>query len=303
MKLVFLGTGCSNPTKDRNLSAVALRFEGEWMLFDCAEGTQRQMVKSSVSYIKLKYIFLTHFHADHILGLPGLIATMALHERSEDLHVFGPKGVSQIVNVLLKFVGENIPFKILCHEIKPQGGTILKEENFSVTATSLAHNCKCFGFVFKEKDKEGKFMRKKAESLGIPVGPLYSKLVAGKSVKVEGKVFKPKDVMDYSKGRKGKKISYILDTMPNEKYFKAIEDSDILIHEASFSEDEKERAKEIAHSTASQAAEVAKKTNAKKLILTHISPRYKEDKKILADAKRIFRNSYIANDFLELELK
>ena len=302
MKLVFLGTGCSNPTKKRNLSSVALRSNGEWMLFDCAEGTQRQMLHTGVSYMKIKHIFITHFHADHILGLPGLVATMAIHERSDELNIYGPERVAKVISALLKFAGEKPGFKIKFHEIK-KSGEILNGKNFSVRTVPLKHNTRCFGYIFKEKDKEGKFMRKKAEKLGIPVGPLYSKLASGKSVKVKGKTFKPEDVMDFSKGRKGKKISYILDTMPSDKYFKEIAGSDILIHEGSFAEDLKERARESAHSTAKEAANVAKKTNAKKLIITHVSPRYKDNKKILEEAKEIFGNTVVANDFLEIEIK
>lgn len=303
MKLVFLGTGASNPTKRRNLSSVALKFHGEWLLFDCAEGTQRQMLYTNVSYMKLNHIFITHFHADHILGLPGLIATMAIHERENDLHIYGPKGVKKIVSSLVKVAGEKMTFNIKYHEVPAHGGEILKEENFTVRSVPLKHNTKCFGYVFMENNKEGKFMRKKAEELGIPVGPLYSKLANGKTVKVKGKTFKPEDVMDYSKGRKGRKISYIVDTMPDSKYFKAIENSDLLIHDSSFADNLKERARETLHSTSKQAAEVAKKTNAKKLILTHVSPRYKNDKELLADAKKVFKNTEIAGDFLIIEVK
>ena len=303
IKIVFLGTGASNPTKKRNLSSVALKFHGEWLLFDCAEGTQRQMLHTNVSYMKINHIFITHFHGDHILGLSGLIATMAIHERENDLHIYGPKGISKVVGSLVKVAGEQMTFKIKYHEVPVRGGEILKDENYTVRSVPLKHNTNCFGYVFKEKDKEGKFMRKKAESLGIPVGPLYSQLANGKSVKVKGKTFKPEDVMDYSKAKKGRKISYIVDTMPNSKYFKAIEDSDLLIHESSFADTLKQRAKETAHSTSKQAAEVAKKCKVKKLILTHISPRYKNDKDILADAKKVFKNVKVADDFLVIELK
>ncbi|MFH1240328.1 MAG: ribonuclease Z [Candidatus Diapherotrites archaeon] len=303
MKLVFLGTGASNPTKKRNLSSVALKFNGEWLLFDCAEGTQRQMLHTNVSYMKVNHIFITHFHGDHILGLPGLVATMAIHEREEDLHIYGPKGVRKLIGSLMKVAGDQMTFKIKYHEVPLNGGEILKDENFSVRSVPLKHNTKCFGYVFKEKDKEGKFMRNKAEELGIPVGPLYSKLATGENVTVNGQIFRPEDVMDYSKGKKGRKISYIVDTMPNEKYFKAIEDSDLLIHESSFADELEKRAKETSHSTSKQAAEVAKKCNVKRLILTHVSPRYKNDKDILADAKKVFKNTKVAEDFLIIEIK
>jgi len=301
MKIVFLGTSCSNPTKDRNLSAVAVQFEGQHLLFDCPEGTQRQMMKAGFSYMKTKHVFLSHFHADHILGLPGLVATMSMHERKEPLFVYGPKGIEEQVKKVLNLALMRKSFPIVAKELKK--GKVLEEEKFFVEAFPLKHEVPCYGFVLKEKDKEGTFQRAKALKLGIPEGPLWSRLQKGEKVKVKGKIFRPEQVMDYSKGRKGKKLAIVMDTLPNKSYFKAIEGADLLVHESAFLEDLKDRALDTAHSTAKEAAEVAKKVKAKKLVLTHISPRYKSGKEIEKEAKSVFSASVVAEDLMEINLK
>lgn len=300
IQLNFLGTSASNPTKDRNLSAMALSFDGKILLFDCPEGTQRQLMKSKVSYMQINYILISHFHADHILGLPGLIATMSMHGRTEPLHVFGPKGIQEQIDKVLNLAFMKKSFEIVCRELR--SGKIFDEKNFSIFATALKHEIPCYGFVFKEKDKSGEFQRKKALEFGIPEGPLWRKLQEGESIKFLEKTFKPEQVMDYSKGRIGRKISYVVDTMPDEKYFDEIMDSDILIHEATFMEEHLQRARETKHSTAKQAAIVAQKTNAKLLILTHFSPRHKDAEKIENEARMEFAKVKTAYDLMEEKL-
>lgn len=300
MKLTFLGTGGSTPTKDRGLTSVALSFEGKIILFDCPEGTQRQMMKSGISFMKVSHIFLSHFHADHFLGIPGLLATMAIHGRSDPLIIFGPKGVKEKINQLIKLSNFILTFEVKTVELRK--GIALKEEKFNVSAFKLKHELNAFGFVFKEKDKKGEFNRKKAEALGIPVGPLYSKLAEGKKIKVEGKEFKPEMVMDYSKGRKGRKISVVFDTLAMNSIAKIVSESDVLIHEATFLDEQAERAKETLHSTALQAARIASKAKVKKLYLIHFSPRIKEIKEIEIEAKKEFPNAKAAQDFEELDL-
>ncbi|MFH1588399.1 MAG: ribonuclease Z [Candidatus Diapherotrites archaeon] len=301
MKLTFLGTSGSTPTKDRGLTSVALSFDGKVFLFDCPEGTQRQMMKAKVSYMKIKYVFISHFHADHFLGLPGLIATMAIHGRTEDLIVFGPEGIEKKIRDLIKVSGFALTFEVKGKELRQ--GIILKEEKFSVTSFRLKHEISSFGFAFKEKDKEGEFVRKKAEELGIPVGPLYSKLAEGKKIKLQGKTFSPEMVMDYSKAKKGRKISVVFDTSPLNSILKFVSDSDILIHESAFLEEHKERAKETFHSTAKEVGKLALKAKAKGLYLIHFSPRVKEVKKFENEACMEFPNAKIAIDLDELEVK
>ena len=300
IKLVVLGTSASNPTVERNLSATALQFEGKWLLFDCPEGTQRQMMSAGVSYMKVQYLFISHFHADHFLGLPGLIATMSMHGRDYPLYVFGPEGIREQIKKVLSLALFRQGFEIEAKEIRR--GKILEEEKFLVEAVPLKHEVKCFGFVFKEKDKEGEFQRKKAEQLGIPEGHLWSRLQKGQAIKFEGKTFIAEQVMDYSKGKKGKKISVISDTLPFDGYVDAIRESDVLVHEATFLEKMKARARETKHSTAKQAGAIAEKARVKKLVLTHISPRHKDAKEVENEARQEFANVVVAEDFMEMEV-
>ena len=299
-KITVLGTSCSNPTKERNLSGVCLEFAGKTLLFDCPEGTQRQMMLAGASYMSVDYVFISHFHADHVLGLPGMLATMSMQGRDWPLHVFGPRGIERQMEKVLSLGLLRQGFEIICHEAR--NGEILAEKDFSIEAVELRHEVQCFGFVFREKNKSGEFQRQWAERLGIPEGPMWSKLQKGESIEANGKTFRPEDVMDYSKGRKGRKISVIMDTLPDEKYFHAIMDSDILIHESSFLQKHAERAKETKHSTAKQAAETAKKTNAKKLLLLHISPRYRGEKEMEEEAKKVFPHAIVAKDLMQMEI-
>ncbi len=300
LKIVFLGTSASTPTKNRNLSSVALRFMGQWLLFDCPEGTQRQMMKSGVSYLKIDNIFISHLHADHILGLGGLFATMNIHGRDWPLTVYGPKGIEQVVEMSLKLAMLSPGFEVKCAHTKK--GTILENENFTVEAVALKHEVECYGYVFKETDKAGEFNRAKAIELGIPVGPLFSELQKGQKIKLDGKTIRPEDVMDKSKARLGRKISIVFDTAPVKSYHKAIENSDILIHESSFLEELKARAHETMHSTARDAALAAKETGCKKLILFHLSARHKDDEKFENEARAEFHNVVVAEDLMEIEL-
>jgi len=300
IRLVVLGTSCSNPTVERNLTAMALQFEGNWFLFDCPEGTQRQMMKAGVSYMRVHSIFISHFHADHVLGIPGLMATMAMHERDTPLNIFGPRGIKREIEKVMDLALMKRNFEIRVKEVSY--GKALEGEKYSVEAFPLKHGVSCLGFSFKEKDKEGTFQREKALKLGIPEGPLWSQLQKGEKVKVKGKTFRPEQVMDYDKGRKGKKVSIVMDTLPSDSYFDAIKDSDVLVHEAAFLEKHITRAKETKHSTAKQAAWVAAQTNAKKLVAVHISPRYKKNSDVENEARQEFGNVVVPKDLEEIEV-
>lgn len=300
LRLVVLGTSCSNPTVERNLTAIGLRFEGKWLLFDCPEGTQRQMMKAGVSYMRIDSIFLSHFHADHVLGLPGLIATMAMHGRDFPLNVFGPRGTKKEIEKVMGLALMKRNFEIRVKEVSK--GPVAQEAKYSVEAVPLKHTAKCLGYVFREKDKEGTFQREKALKLGIPEGPLWSRLQKGEKVRVGKKEFRPEQVMDYGRGRKGKKISIVMDTLPSDSYFEAIRESDVLVHEAAFLDKHVSRAKETRHSTAKQAAWVASQTNAKKLVLVHISPRYKKNSLVENEARQEFGNVVVPRDLEEIEV-
>lgn len=301
LDIIFLGTAASVPTKERNLSSIVLRYAGDWLLFDAPEGTQRQMMASGVSYMKIKYIFISHFHGDHVLGFPGLLATMSMHGREEPLTIFGPRGIEDFVRKSIELSFLKVNFEIRC--VTARTGLLVKEDEYTISAVKLNHDITCFGYIFMEKDKEGEFSREKALCLKIPEGPLWGKLQKGEAIDFNGKKILQKDVMDYSKAEKGKKVSIIFDTSPSDCYAEAIRDSDILIHEASFTDDFRERAVETRHSTATQAAETAKRNNCKKLILFHISSRHKSALEIENEAKKTFANTIAAEDLARIEMK
>ncbi|MDO8647539.1 MAG: ribonuclease Z [Candidatus Diapherotrites archaeon] len=299
IKIVFLGTSGATPSKERNLSSTCINFNGQNFLFDCAEGTQRQIMQSGLSFMKVDFIFISHLHGDHILGIPGLLATMTMQERQKELLIAGPRGIAAKVKSAIWLSGFCPTFPLKVVEISGKK-VLLKESKFKITAFPLRHDAPCFGFVFEELKPEGKFLREKAVKLGIPEGPLWRDLQLGKSVKFEKKTFKPAQVLDYAKGKKGKKIAVIMDTLP--KYSLAeINECDLIVHEACFSSKFEDRAKQTRHSTAAQAAGIAKKTKSKRLVITHISTRHQKDiEELEKEAKEIFPNSEVAKDLEEI---
>lgn len=299
IEIVFLGTAASAPTQDRNLSALAIRTEGEWLLFDCPEGCQQQMLRSGVSYMKISHIFLTHLHLDHVLGLPGLMATMQMHARIHPMTVYCPEGWKPKLQKILSLAPKT-DFEITIKEINR--GVVHKTNEYTITAIPLKHEIACVGYVFEQTGKKGEFQRKKAIELKIPEGPLWSKLANGEKIKTGTKTISPDQVMDYSKAKTGNKIAYIVDTYPAKSYFPAIRDATILIHEATFLEKDSERAKQTLHSTARQAGQIAAETNAKELILTHFSSRHKEIGQLENECRMEFGNVRLAKDLDEIKL-
>jgi ribonuclease Z len=299
MKVVFLGTGGSWPTKYRNVLSIGMHFGSEVILFDCGEGTQRQMMRSTLSFMKIKRIFITHFHADHFLGLPGMFQTMNLNDRTEDLHIYGPKGISVLVNELTHLGYFKPRYRIIAHDLEP--GDTVEGEGYTVKAVEVCHNVPAYGYVFQENDRPGKFNKPKALELGIPEGPLFRRLQQGQSVDVNGKTFTPDMVM--GPPRKGIKISYSGDTAPCASFEEASRNADLMIHEATGDYSLKEKTDEYGHSTAKEAAELAKRANVRMLALVHTSPRYEEPDIILKEAKEVFPETIVPWDLEEIELK
>lgn len=297
--IYFLGTGGSWPTVQRNVSAVAIKRGGEIILFDCGEGTQRQLQKSKISYMQIKKIFITHYHGDHFLGLPGLIQTFQLNDREEPLHVYGPKGIGKIVSDVIHLGYFKPSYDIFAYEMKP--GDEIKFEGYKIKCIDVCHNVPTLAYCLEEDIRPGRFNKKKALELGIPEGPLFRKLQNGESVNMNGKIVTPEMVL--GPPRPGRKITISGDTMPCEKLVKFAKGSDVLIHDATFDSSLEERAIEYGHSTARQAAEIAKRAEVEKLILTHISPRYKDAKLLEEEAREIFPNTWVAHDFMELEVR
>lgn len=298
--MIFLGTGGSWPTVKRNVSAIAVKRGGEILLFDCGEGTQRQIQRSGLSYMQIKSIFISHFHGDHFLGLPGLIQTMQLNDRKEPLTIYGPKGISRIVEIVKNLGYFRPSYEIVGKDVDE--GDEIRFDGYSVRPFRVEHNVPALGYVLEEDMRPGKFNKKKALELGIPEGPLFGRLQRGESIKLkDGRVITPDMVL--GPPRPGRKVVYTGDTKPCNKVVEFARNADLLIHDATFLSDLEDVAIEYGHSTARQAAEIAKEANVDRLVLTHISPRYFDDRAIEEEAKNIFENSIVARDFLKLEVK
>lgn len=303
LKVVFLGTAGSLPTIIRNPSAFLINYDGELLLFDCGEGTQKQMMKAKTGMQKLTSIFISHLHADHILGLPGLLQTMAFQGRTKPIMIYGPKGILDFIKNIEKLFTTKLKFKIITKQLI--NNETVKKNNYCIKAILMNHGIETFGYIFQENEKPGKFNKEKAESLGIEKGPLYSKLHHGEKIKLnDGRVIDPYKDGIVGKPRKGIKISYSGDTRENEYFMEKAKNSNLLIHEATFSKNEKDLAYEWGHSTASGVAILAKKYNIKILALVHISQRFTDKIDIIMnEAKKEFDHTIIPNDLEYLEIK
>ncbi|TYB31004.1 MAG: ribonuclease Z [Candidatus Mcinerneyibacterium aminivorans] len=285
IEIFTLGTGSAVPSLIRNHSSTAIRKEGDIYLFDCGEATQHQIQKVKLKHSKFKAVLISHLHGDHIFGLMGFLSTLSLNGRQKKLKIYGPEGIKKYIKFNLKFIQGNIIFPLEIIEVE-----CMKEyqidENVYVKPFKLDHTIKTFGYLWWEKDKPGKFNLKKAEKLDIPPGPLYSKLQRGKTITVNGKTIKPDDVL--GKPRKGKKIGYVLDTQPCESAEDIAAESDVLIFDATYKEEDKKYARRGKHTTQQEAINIAKQNEVEKLILTHFSQRYMEK----------FKNYF--DDYLEI---
>jgi len=300
LQVIFLGTAASIPTPNRGLPAIAVKREGELFLFDCGEGTQRQMIQAKIGFNRKTKILTTHMHGDHVLGLPGILQTMSLLGRDKPLEVFGPPGIKVFAEAVIRTVRFALTFQVEVYEIQAEG-LVREEEDYRIHAVTADHSIPALAYALIEKPRPGKFHPERAISLGVPKGPLWSRVQHGQQVELpNGRIVKPEDVTDPP--RAGRKIVYTGDTSPSEKIVKLAEDADLLIHEATFADDLIERAIEDKHSTVSQAAEVAKEAGARLLVLTHVSSRYDDLKILLEQAKKIFPNTCVAEDFMKVEI-
>ncbi len=295
IKVTFLGTSGSAPTIERNLPSVALEYNGDVFLFDCGEGTQRQVLKYSVNLSKTKAIFLSHMHGDHSIGVAGVVRTLALNRRSAPLQIFVPKGEEKAIKPLLEFDKAVMSYDIL---IKPiTAGTIYDGHGFKITAFKLSHSVRAYGFVFKEDDKLH-FIKDKAKEAGLK-GPMFSKLVKSGRITIDGKKIRLKDM---TTKEPGKTVVYSTDTRPSKEIITASKGADLLIYESTYANSEGKLAIERKHSTAEEGAELAKKAKVKKLVLTHISTRYKNASILLNEARKKFTNVELAKDGLALTI-
>lgn len=300
IRVTFLGTAGSIPTNTRNLPSVLIQRQDEHIMFDCGEGTQRQMIKAKISFHKKMKIFITHMHGDHILGLPGLLQTMALMDRQRLLEIYGPIGIGQFLEAMKESMQFALTFEIDVKEILKEG-TIAEEDEYRIDAKASNHVLPSFAYCLLEKPRPGKFYPEKAKALGIPEGELWSKLQHGTDVILaDARTIHPSEVTGLP--REGRRIVYTGDTRPIADFQAFARNTDLLIHESTFDDALAEKASEDGHSTPSQAAQAAFDAKAKTLILTHISARYSDPTLLLEQALKIFKNTQIAEDLLELEL-
>lgn len=297
-KIVFLGTSAAVPTVERNLPAIAIIWKGEIILFDAGEGVQRQMMKAGLSILKVRKIFITHAHGDHVLGLPGLLHTMAMYNRRESLTIYSPKNVWNLISSTIKYTGHDPLFKVVYGGVGE--GIIYENNEYLVRAFRVDHGeIEAYGYVFEEKKPLGKFDVEKALKLGIPKGPLWKLLQEGKNIVLDdGRIICWKEVVKPPKYRT--KIVYTGDTRPIEKTIEISKNATILIHDSTFDSAMASEAHDQGHSTAYDAALIAKKAEVKLLILTHISARYKNVKPLIKDSVKVFDKSMVAKDFLSL---
>ena len=299
MQIVFLGTGGSWPSKDRNVSAVAVRIGRDVLLFDCGEGTQRQLMSSNVSFMKINRILISHFHGDHFLGLPGLIQSMSFNNRKNPLEIYGPHGTVKLVNIIINLGYFTPTFDFVVKDL--EDNDTVKCDGYIIKAKMAEHNVPTLAYAVEENTRQGRFNVKKAKKLGIPEGPLFRKLQKGENIMVNGEKVTPDMVL--GKSRKGKKIVYIPDTKPSKAIADFAKGSNVLIHDATADSSLEKKANKYGHSSARQAAVIAKKAGVKLLFLTHISPRYEDAGILEKDAKKVFSNSVVAEDFLVYDVK
>jgi len=299
LTVTFLGTGAAIPSLDRNVASLALAREGETLLFDCGEGTQRQMMRYGVSF-SMRDIFFTHFHADHLLGLTGLVRTLGLQDRTDPLRLYGPRGARRVLEHALAVGIERNKFPVQVEELAP--GDVLRRPEYDLVAVEADHRAPSLAYVLVEHTRLGRFQPERVRELGVPEGPLWGRLHRGETIQLpDGRSVGPRDLV--GPPRPGRKVAISGDTRPSGAIAEAARGADLLVHEATFSEEEAEKAEQTGHSTAAAAATLARNAGVRRLVLTHISARYtREAPELVAEAQAIFPESVVARDGLMIDV-
>jgi ribonuclease Z len=292
LDLVFLGTSASAPTAARGTAATLIRRGGDRLLVDCGEGTQRQLLRSDVGLVDLEHVFLTHLHADHVLGLPGMLKTFGLRGRDVPITVYGPRGTRALLGALGVVVGR-VAYPLQVVELGP--GESVGLEDYRIETFAVAHGTTAVGYALREDERPGRFDVSAAEALGVPSGPLRGALQRGEAVTLpDGPVVRPSDVLGAP--RRGRTVVITGDTAPAASVVEAAAGADVLVHEATFLAEERARAKETGHSTAAEAALVAREAEVGLLALTHLSARYPPSD-VADEARRLFPRTVVPRDF------
>ncbi len=299
LSITFLGTGAATPTIDRNVTGLAVQRKGETLLFDCGEGNQRQMMRYGVGFA-FREIFFSHYHADHMLGVTGLLRTMGLQARTLPVTLYGPKGAQRILGAAINLGIERNKFPVEILEVKP--GDRLARDEYEIVVFETEHRADTVGYALVEHIRLGRFNPDRAREMGIPEGPFWGDLHKGKTVTLaDGRTVGPADLV--GPPRSGRTLVYSGDTRPHPSVVEAARGADLLVHEATFGGDEMERARETGHSTAAEAARVALDAGVRRLVLTHISSRYNRDAaELLAEARAVFPETVIARDGMTVEV-
>lgn len=299
MKLVFLGTSAAQPTPERGLTCICLEKEGEILMFDAGEGAQISYLKSGLGWNKKMKIFVTHLHGDHCIGILGLLQTMTLQNRTEPMEIYGPDGIEEFIAANIKVLNFGLSFPVMITTVRE--GTVVNEKTYTINSCEADHSVTSYSYLFQEKDKPGRFFPDKAKELGVPEGELWHKLQTGQDIQVGDKIVKSSDVL--GEKRPGKRIGISGDTRPTKKLEEFFKDCDYLSFDSTFSHELQDKALETYHSTAKEAADLAKKANVSNLILTHFSARYNDESVLLEEAKTIHGSVIAAKDLLEIEIK
>ena len=295
MRVTFLGTSGAVPTTERNPSAVMVRREGERLLFDCGEGTQRQMMRFGTGF-DVAHVFVSHMHGDHVLGIPGLLQTMDFNDREDPLAIHAPHGTRSRLEDLIGATGDRPSYPLRITQNAP-GDVVLDAGDYEIRAIETEHRTQSIGYALVEDDRKGRFDREKAENeLGISPGPEYSKLHAGEAVEHDGRTIQPEEVV--GPPRPGRTVVYTGDTRPTEAVLAASEDADLLIHDGTFGDDWAERARQTGHSTVREAGSLASEAGVKRLAVTHVSTRYAgQADRLEAEVREAFGDAaFVARD-------
>lgn len=307
MQITFLGTSAGVPTKSRNVSCVALRLpqRGEVWLFDCGEGTQHQLLRSDLRISQIRRVFITHLHGDHLFGLVGLLATCGMAGHAERIDIYGPPGIREYVEQMVRCSETRFSYPVEVHPVH-EAGVVFEEEEYQVSCLPLAHRTTTFGYRVTERDRAGTFQVERALALGIPAGPLFGRLKRGEQITLpDGRRIEGRELC--GPVARGRVVVYCTDTIYCRTAVELAREADLLIHEATFAARDLDLARQSLHSTSEMAARVAREAAARRLVITHLSPRYGpgsdlDAEALLREARAIFPGTELARDFLTLEV-
>ena len=298
LKVTFLGTSASIPTKKRGQVSIAIQRGKNLLLFDAGEGVQRAIITTKIGFKKNMKIFISHLHGDHCLGLLGLLQTMSLMDRTDSLQIYGPIGLKKFISVNMETLNFRLTFNLDINEVKE--GIIYEESEYKIISCYSNHSRKSLSYILEENERPGIFYPEKALKMGIPKGELWSKIQGGEIIKIKNKKINPEEIL--GPARKGRKIGISGDTRPTNKLVNFFQECDLLIFDSTFADELQDKANETLHSTAREAAKLAKESSVKQLILNHISTRYSKSDILLKEAREEHSNVKVAEDYMIINI-